>query len=414
MPFKGFEGPAGTGKTHELIEAVQAAAADLQPHQRILALTFMHGSRRRLDERLSANAVTRGRSHAVTLDSFSGNVLRRWQSAVERVPNPRNFDEVCAACGGLLERPEVAKWITATFPIIAVDEAQELDQTRLSVVKALSEQGSLFAAADEFQCLNDAVDTGPFQRWFAIGDVRHLVQVRRTGQQGLLAAGVALRRGVAPTNGPGLRIAYEYPNQMPFSIGHALNTARGTTAILVAPGAADWANRLIPRLSQGMRTPRQIVAPVRLGWEAGASDEAAQISNRVRNDAPTTTGELLALLRALDSAPQWVRTAIASIDQARRVHGRVQWTRESVGALLERTAALHRAYCYGTHAGIPITSIHGAKNRQFRNVVVLWGAGVPGTADHQRRLLYNAITRAEHQCTVFVQTQNLLAAPPFA
>ena len=59
-------------------------------------------------------------------------------------------------------------------------------------------------------------------------------------------------------------------------------------------------------------------------------------------------------------------------------------------------------------------SIHAAKNRQFRNVVVLWGPGVRGSDDLQRRLLYNAISRAEEQCTVFVRTQALMNAPPFA
>src|SRR3546814_17036647 len=71
MPFLGFEGPAGTGKTHRLIEAVRVKAGELQmqPHNRILALTFMHGSRRRLEERLAQPAETRGRVTWLKIDT---------------------------------------------------------------------------------------------------------------------------------------------------------------------------------------------------------------------------------------------------------------------------------------------------------------------------------------------------------
>jgi superfamily I DNA/RNA helicase len=62
---------------------------------------------------------------------------------------------------------------------------------------------------------------------------------------------------------------------------------------------------------------------------------------------------------------------------------------------------------------IRVMTIQAAKNRQFRDVVVLWGPGVSGDANHQRRLLYNAISRAEHGCTVMVRTQQQLQQPPF-
>ena len=239
MAFVGFEGPAGTGKTHELIETVRGRviAPGILPHQRILALTFMHGSRRRLDERFAKPVETRGRSSCVTIDSFAGHLLRRWQTSAPVLPDMSQFDEVCDCCGSLLERPEIARWVAASFPIIAIDEAQELRPCRLRIVKALSEHAELYVAADEFQCLDENTDTGSFVEWFETGDIRRLVQVRRTGKQGLLNAGVALRAGRAPASGLGLKLRYDYPNQMRFSVGHALNNGRGTTAMLVAPGS---------------------------------------------------------------------------------------------------------------------------------------------------------------------------------
>jgi superfamily I DNA/RNA helicase len=104
---------------------------------------------------------------------------------------------------------------------------------------------------------------------------------------------------------------------------------------------------------------------------------------------------------------------MTSVDLARRAHGRIEWSREALAELFERKATMHRAFGHASVRGVPVMTIHGAKNRQFRNVIVLWPPGVPGTPDHQRRLLYNAITRAEYQCTVIVRTQALLNGPPF-
>ena len=49
-------------------------------------------------------------------------------------------------------------------------------------------------------------------------------------------------------------------------------------------------------------------------------------------------------------------------------------------------------------------TIHQAKNREFHSVIALWPYEVVGTVERQRRLLYNAITRAK--CRVLVVVQN--------
>src|SRR3546814_2703741 len=66
----------------------------MQPHNRILALTFMHGSRRRLEERLAQPAETRGRVTCMTIDSFANHVVRRWQSCLGELPDMKQFDQV--------------------------------------------------------------------------------------------------------------------------------------------------------------------------------------------------------------------------------------------------------------------------------------------------------------------------------
>lgn len=415
MAFKGFEGPAGTGKTHELIAAVRAEAAKpgFVAHQRVLALTFMHGSRRRLDERLRAFPETRRRSVCMTVDSFAGHLVHRWRSSVGALPDPKQFDDTCEACGVLLERPEIARWVARTFPIVAVDEAQELRPCRLRIIKALADHTQSLIAADEFQCLDQGTDTGPFLEWFHAGDVQPLTAVRRTTRPGLLNAAIALRQGGAPANGVGLSIHYRHPNQAPFAIGHVLNHAVGRTAVLVAPGGTEWAERMIPRWVQGLQSPLQTVPPLKVGWEDNPSEEAAAIAGAVCNGNSVSNANLVTALTSLPKPPVWLRAALATIDVARRAHGRTQWNEPDLLALLERKASAHRAFGFSRARDIPVMSVHAAKNRQFRNVVVLWTHGVVGTAEHKRRLLYNAITRAEHQCSVFVRAQELLNAAPF-
>ena len=65
------EGAAGCGKTFRLMEALGEAlgATPLQEGQRVLALTFMHGARRRLNEKLRSVPGLKGRFECVTVDA---------------------------------------------------------------------------------------------------------------------------------------------------------------------------------------------------------------------------------------------------------------------------------------------------------------------------------------------------------
>jgi UvrD-like helicase C-terminal domain len=55
-----------------------------------------------------------------------------------------------------------------------------------------------------------------------------------------------------------------------------------------------------------------------------------------------------------------------------------------------------------------------AKNREFDGVVVLLPSKSTGTPNTSGDCFYNAITRARRWCTVIVQSEELLKAPPFA
>jgi DNA helicase IV len=59
-------------------------------------------------------------------------------------------------------------------------------------------------------------------------------------------------------------------------------------------------------------------------------------------------------------------------------------------------------------------TVHQAKNREFDGVIVLWPYTVAGDEEQHRRLLYNAITRAQRWFTVIAQNATILARPPFS
>src|SRR3546814_17053840 len=101
---------------------------------------------------------------------------------------------------------------------------------RSRIVRALADKLDAFVAADEFQCLDEGLDTGPFVDWFNAGNVQQLNQVRRTNQKGLLDGALALRGWGYPQPGAGLLLGYRFTAHMPFDIRPALYRDRqGTT-----------------------------------------------------------------------------------------------------------------------------------------------------------------------------------------
>jgi hypothetical protein len=416
MPFRGFEGPAGSGKTHRVMESVgeRLAQEAMLPHQKVLALTFMHGSRRRLDEELRLNPLLRGKSVAMTIDSFALQVLTRWRSLAAALGlETGDFNANCNSCGQLLENPQVAKWVARSYPVILVDEAQELAPPRLRIVSALAPHASVFVAADEFQCLNEEIDTGPFMEWFQGGDITQLNHIHRTAVAGLLNAGANLRQLVAPAAGPGLTINYYYKNYAPFRIGAAIHYAQGTRAVLFPPAGRDWAEAIAQRLSQGLHSATYNIPPIRLILEPHASDEIAAVMAVVGDGDVLTPAQVGDRFAQLENPPRWVSQVTAAAFQSMIRQGKTLWTAPELGALVDRKAASFRAHASDRVRGIPLLGIHQAKNRQFDHVVILWPHGVPGSDELKARLLYNGITRARRTCKVFVRGQNLLQQAPF-
>jgi hypothetical protein len=58
-----------------------------------------------------------------------------------------------------------------------------------------------------------------------------------------------------------------------------------------------------------------------------------------------------------------------------------------------------------------VLTVHGAKNQEFDHVFILWAyKNAAWSIEQQRRLLYNAVTRAKRDCTVLVLGGNKRAS----
>jgi hypothetical protein len=401
--------------------AERLAASPLVEGQRVLALTFMHGARRRLVDRLRTVPGLAGRVECSTIDGFAWRLLRRWRgqaSALGILPIAEDeFDAVCDAAGALLEQPQIRAWASTSFPIVLVDEGQDLRPERLRMLVALSGETETQIAADEFQCLDPMLRPNPLVAW-----VREAVQpeilteIRRTNVAGLLNAAAAVRNGQAPANS-GQQFRMLGAPSVPFAaaaVANAIAWHPGTenVAIITPALAGGFAQAVVKRVCAGP-CGQQGNGPFQIKWEGTDRDETLLITAKLGLEALAPAPATLAALHQLPrSGP--VRSTISWVERQIHALGRTEFTRDEIEAIIARYVTLSRQFSGAPTQRFTAMTVQQAKNREFDGVVVLWPYQVGGDAEHKRRLLYNAITRAKRWCNVIVQGQNIPAAPPFA
>src|ERR1700675_1967631 len=142
MSLSAHVGSAGVGKTHSLVEALTQSekAQPLTEGQRVLALSFMHGSRQRLEDRLRRAPGLKGRYRCMTVDRFAWELCTRWRTLLREtlgtVLRENDFEATCDAAGMLLENAQVRQWVARSYPKVIVDEAQDLTLPRLRMMRA--------------------------------------------------------------------------------------------------------------------------------------------------------------------------------------------------------------------------------------------------------------------------------------
>jgi superfamily I DNA/RNA helicase len=442
MTFDFFEGAAGTGKTHNIVgragELVQGGA--LRDSHKLLALTFMNGARRRLDARLGENPAFRRRFDCQTFDVFARMLAARRRSLItpdqQELAAPLNaFDGPCSLAASLLENEPVRQWVARTFPLVLVDEAQDLDDHRMRILQGLSQSCRIVAAADGFQCLMDGRDTAPLMGWLeGAGQTHRLTQPRRTQQQGLLAVAVAVREGrdikavlTASTfknrttwNGTGFRLLDAPATNvnhalLSWSIANEIAQRRGPFAILT-PDASNVIVRAAlntVQTKQYVRKNGATFGPYRHAWDHHDDEEADALLADIALPPLATYADLRVILTPL-AGHAAIAQAVSRMDRLRRVQGQTGFAAGQVTEFVHESLRNRSRLGFRPHRGHLAMTIQRAKNREFANVIILWPHSVTGSTEHLRRLLYNAITRAQNHCTVIVLGQGRLSAPPFA
>jgi len=421
LTVRAVQGGAGCGKTHRLM-AMLADTLNTHPlgeGQRVLALTFMHGARRRLADRLRGVAGLGGQVECTTIDSFAWRIARRWRGLASALDLPplteEQFNAVCNAAGILLEQPVVANWVASSFPIILIDEGQDLGPQRMRMLVALSQQVELLAAADEFQCLDQTLRPNPFVTWLDDAcDPEALHHVHRTNRAGLLTAATAIRNGEAPVNGQGFKILTGAGDPLAATmLANAIAWRQGGDVAVITPAVqGGYAQRAVTRVGQGA-IGQQGNGPFAIRWEGTDLDMAGTIIAAL--DLPDIA-DAAATLHALRELPSSGPARAALFWAKRQVDalGRAEFARADIERVITRSVTFQRQHGRTDARDFLAMTVQQAKNREFDGVVVFWPYQVGGDAEQKRRLLYNAVTRARRWCNVIVQSQNILASPPFA
>ena len=418
-----IEGPAGTGKTTRSFQELKRVLEEcpLAEHQQVLALTKMHGSRRRMDGRLRAISGLRRRYRCCTADSFAWSIVRRWRTLARRRSASElaedDYDQVCSLAGDLLAETTVSRWVIRVFPIVVVDEFQDSKGGQLAMISSLSSLATCIVAADDFQDL-ESTEVNPAVAWArANGESESLSDIHRTSASGLLEASRALRAGRnVPDNGDGFTVlGAQNHNVGAGFVSKNLSwwSSCADIAVLtpVRPSRSAFVRDLIARV-EARPISNPPVGPHRIPWEESQEEECDKFIEELElpDDPNAEVCFDVLSFRDVGGPRQGLRRWL---ERQTRVAGRTTFTADEIRCEARRIHQRSRAYRRVRGGGVRVMTIHQAKNREFHSVIVLWPYEVAGTIERQRRLLYNAITRARCRVLVVVQNPDRLRRPPF-
>ena len=421
MSIRAFEGPAGTGKTYrlmnELANAVQQCA--LLPHERVLALTFMHGSRQRLASRLQEIECIAGQFCATTVDSFAYRLCRRWRLLSQHIGYPNlaedNYDATCDCAATLLKRPAVRSWIRTSYPHVVVDEAQDLSSPRSRIIHELAHTCDVVLAFDEFQCLDPKLRPMPVGTW--LQDICKPIQLDhcyRTGNSELLGAARAVRDGL-PIDLEGRNFSVKItPGKGDLAAAclafFIASSKGGNVAVLTPSRTGNFAHNVVKLVAS--KTHREgRIGPYNIKWIQSSNAEQDALWSKLGLHGECSVTEVLRRFEGVDlaatqSTHHWIR-------RRQRVLGVDRISAADIRRHLDRSEALRRHYSGSRDPKLIATTIQQAKNREFDHVVIIWPYSVRSDPEQNRRLFYNGVTRAIRRCLVLVQSEDLTKLPPF-
>jgi superfamily I DNA/RNA helicase len=417
-----FEGEAGSGKTFSLATTLTShiESTSLAEGQKVLALTFMHGSRRRLHSRLQRVPGLRQRFTCCTFDRLAWQITHRWRSLAKsdfgNIPGEADgYEATCKIAAALLNRDEVSRWVAATYPIVVIDEMQDVRSDRLVMVQALARFVTVIAAADEFQDLNGGEDENEGIGWMhANATVHCLTTNRRTTSTALLSATAAIRSGGDVKSGGDFRFASVASHHLAAAYAALQLATRGTRDVVfvvpTGPVKAPFVKDTIDKLATGpihLKAQNKDVGPFPIAWEPGTNEEEVKVAAAIGLPDDRDMIITIADLR-FDSPIAGVSALFESLRRQRSLTGRTVYPVSEIWMEIKKAAHRTRAFRTSDDTRLRAMTVHQAKNREFRGVIILWPYQVFGSADKLRRLLYNAATRAREWTLVLAQGNHSL------
>lgn len=406
-----YEGPAGCGKTTRLMAHLDELLLTdpLEESQRVLALTFMHGSRKRLHERLLRIETLGGRFTCSTLDSFAWRLVNRWRSLLTFLqPDSEAFSEedhevVCMNASLLLTNEEVQKWVSRSFPIVVVDEAQDLCGHRLAILKAICRYSTALVAADEFQDLsnpspNEAV------AWLRRSSLTlELTTNHRTSRSDLLCAANALRCGKSVEEGASFRIV-DAPNHNVAAgiIATAIKFREARSIAILSPSKTPFVDSAVTRVGAGPVGKKKDIGPYHIFCEANDNERCKHLFQMIDSLGAGQARLDQDILQNLDGELE-LKRLVQWANHKRRLKGAASFSREELKTQVKRIVSNTRQFSTIRHRKLQSLTIHQAKNREFDGVIILWPYQVVGDAERLRKLLYNGVTRARKWVIIVIQ-----------
>lgn len=333
-----------------------------------------------------------------------------------RIPGENDYAGTCALAAQLLQQNVVRAWVEMSFPIVVVDEAQDLSTERSAMIGAWAQSGTIFLAFDEFQCLDARLLPIAIETWLRDHcRPTPLAGCRRTNNDELIQAARAVRDGRAVAlNGASFKVIAT-PGHVNFSatcLANAIAWRRGgNVAVLTPSRLGGFAENAVSRVGQGP-IGRHQTGPFHIHWEGNDRQELDTLWARLGIADGCGIDEALRLLSGHRNLP--VVSTLRDWLILRRSTSGIQIV-VAADLLRQLDRALARRHHFGGRQDPQFVAmtIQQAKNREFDHVILFWPHRMRDDPMQKRRLLYNAITRAKRGCTVLVQSEDMLQAPPF-
>jgi superfamily I DNA/RNA helicase len=420
-------GAAGTGKTHALADFLVKWFDNnvLAKHQAVLAITRMHGARKRLRERLNERSIS-ARFSISTVDSFALQIINRWRLTFgysspivpgiegaftkDEIGYRATFEEIMKSAADISASPAVAKTVANSFPIILIDEFQDCTDNQLALIRNLRNYVDLILAADPFQALDGNESACKWALGFE-GDesvkFTRLEGSRRTKCSYILDAADALLEN---------RCAIYRRDPLPVFFAPTYNVAtwkllpklteRNVTAALIYPAHSVLVNLTNSVKRQSDKRIAEGKKAIRFPWRTQMSDAELekQACAEFSEARQQRTWDKNMTWRKLHEQAQYISKAKGYNEVPEKLFGYVV------------TSFIHsRKFVAVRPNKFEATTVHGAKNREFDHVYVIWDNNLCTKIDddRKRRLLYNAITRASISCRVIaIGSKNQIRACP--